>query len=148
MDSDFKYKGNIIIPHPYSIVFNDNKFLFDSYLAHSYNVSSTSILNYAIPWIYSNTSTTDNCMSSNIFYNYAILIESGSLFSCKHPNILNNNHTIDCFVSLGAPNNEFTNKTQFISDSFLFNNVGYAIMIDSVSSEVLIDYAEFIDYNT
>eukprot|EP01084_Bolivina_argentea_P109921 196358_1 len=144
--NEFKNTGHISIPDPYTIVFGRNQFVYN---VCPNTVSNTSrfILNYSIPWIFINTSTTDNCMASNIFHNYAILIEAGNLLSCKHPNILKNNNNSDCFVSLGPPNNLYTNKSQFISNLSFCNNAEYAMMIHS-QSYVLMDYVEFLGYNT
>eukprot|EP01084_Bolivina_argentea_P104185 186572_1 len=141
-------KGYIIVSSPYYIALNHNTFLYDSQHLSNITDLSTSILQYPMPWLYITTST-DNCMASNIFFNYGILVERGRLLSCAHPNILNySTFNKDCFPTLGTPSDAFAAKTQFIYDPSLFNSIGYAIMIDSTSSHMLLDSVQFIDYNT
>eukprot|EP01084_Bolivina_argentea_P104184 186571_1 len=148
MYTEFKDKGYIIIGSPYSIALNDNTFLYDTQHLSNMIDLSTSILQYSMPWLYIITST-NNCMASNIFWNYGILIERGRLLSCTHPNILNySTFNNNCFPTLGTPSDAFAAKTQFIYDPSLFNSIGYAIMIDSTSSHILLDSVKFIDYIT
>eukprot|EP01083_Nonionella_stella_P076093 207162_1 len=82
--------------------------------------------------VYINVDTADNCMASNRYYNYDLIIQSGDILSCKHVDYARINRTQNdsCFDAMGALNIEYKDSNEFVNSLIVLNHSLSTVYID------------------
>eukprot|EP01083_Nonionella_stella_P207215 753003_1 len=97
------------------------------------------------PFIYFDTAATENCLSSNIISNYALYLKQGTIKSCSHPFTDTLAQEEGCWDWYGARKEEYGGNTFLIQYAFFDKGNHSQIVMDSITSYLILDDVSFIN---